>query len=65
MRGKHFEAKKSILQQQLISASTAHESNQSDEFDSASEYSHEEDDLLPNSQAEVDRSEPNSAGLTG
>lgn len=27
MRGEHHEAKKSILQQQLISASTAHESN--------------------------------------
>ena len=39
LRGKHFEAKKSILQQQMISASTAHESNLSDEFDSDGEFS--------------------------
>ena len=39
MRGKHYEAKKSIMQQQLISASTAHESNMSDEFNSDDEFS--------------------------
>lgn len=39
MRGKHYEAKKSILQQQLISASTAHESNLSEDYDSDEGFS--------------------------
>lgn len=45
MRGKHYEAKKSILQSQLISASTAHESNSSDDFDSDGDYSEADDNL--------------------
>lgn len=43
MQGKHQEARKSILQKQLLSASTAHESVFSDMYVSSSNVSDEEE----------------------
>lgn len=45
MRGKHYEAKKSILSRQQVSASTAHESNSSDDLGSDSAYSDDDGNL--------------------